>query len=140
VGSVPVGWFNAGAIKFKRKGAAGAQMTHPIKITQAELKEVNELERELGWKQKHLAEMKDTLMALLRGGAEVEDGRFDAKLVKRIGRSVPWKREFIARLGEALANLVKRDYKTHVFFEVRVMEHAVPPLWRSGAGNTAAEN
>jgi hypothetical protein len=115
-------------------------MTHPIKITQAELKEVSELERELTWKQKHLEEMKGTLLVLLRGGAEVEDGRFDAKLEKRIGRPVPWKREFIARLGEAVANLVKHDYKTHIWFEVKVMEHAVPPLWRSGAGEISTEN
>jgi hypothetical protein len=115
-------------------------MTHPIKITQAELKEFSELERELSWRQKHLEEMRGTIMVLLRGGAEVEDGRFDAKLVTRVGRPVPWKQEFIARMGEAVANLVKRDYKTHVFFEVRVMEHAVPPLWRSGAGEGSTEN
>lgn len=115
-------------------------MTHPIKITQAELKEVSELERELLWKQKHLEEMKGTLLVLLRGGAEIEDGRFDARLETRIGRPVPWKKEFIARLGEALANLVKRDYRTHVWFEVKVMEHAVPPLWRSGTGETSTEN
>jgi len=115
-------------------------MTHPITITQAELKEVSELEREMVWKKKHLEEMKETLLVLLREGAAVEEGRFDAKLVTRIGRPVPWKKEFISRLGEALANLVKRDYKTHVFFEVQVMEHAIPPLWRSGAGETDTEN
>ena len=115
-------------------------MTHPIKITQAELKEVNELEREVAWKQKHLEDMKGTLMVLLRGGAEVEDGRFDAKLVTRIGRPVPWKQEFLDRLGEAVANLVKRQYKTHVYFEVKVMEHAVPPLWQGGTGQAGAEN
>src|SRR5260370_5392876 len=115
-------------------------MTHPIKIIQAELKEVSEMERELAWKQKPLEEMKGTLMVLLRGGAEIEDGRFDARLVTRIGRPVPWKQEFIARLGEAVANLVKRDYKTHVFYEVQVMEHAVPPLWQSGASDAGSEN
>jgi hypothetical protein len=61
-------------------------MTHPIKITQAELKEFSELERELSWRQKHLEEMRGTIMVLLRGGAEVEDGRFDAKLVTRVAQ------------------------------------------------------
>lgn len=115
-------------------------MTHPITITQLELKEVSELEREVAWKQKHLEDMKGTLLVLLRGGAEIEDGRFDAKLVTRIGRPVRWKQEFIARLGDVVANLVKRQYKTHVFYEVQVLEHAVPPLWRNGAGQTGAEN
>lgn len=115
-------------------------MTHPIKITQSELNEVSELEREVAWKQKQLDEMKGTLLVLLRGGAEVEEGRFDARLVKRIGRSVPWKQEFIARLGEGIANLVKRDYKTHVYYEVKVLEHAVPPLWRNGTGETGTQN
>jgi hypothetical protein len=115
-------------------------MTHPIRITQAELKEISELEREVAWKQKHLEEMKGTLMVLLREHVPVEDGRFDARLVTRVGRPVPWKQEFISRLGEAVANLVKRAYKTHVFYEVQVMEHAVPPLWRSGAGETSTEN
>jgi hypothetical protein len=115
-------------------------MTHPITIRQAELKEVSELEREVAYKQKHLEEMKGTLLVLLRGGAGVEDGRFDARLITRIGRAVPWKKEFISRLGEVVANLVKREYKTHVFYEVQVMEHAVPPLWRSGAGETGTEN
>lgn len=115
-------------------------MTHPIRITQSELKDVSELERELAWKQKQLEEMKGTLLVLLRGGAAVEEGRFDARLVTRIGRPVPWKLEFIARLGENVANLVKHDYKTHVFYEVQVLEHAVPPLWRNNADETDAQD
>jgi hypothetical protein len=115
-------------------------MTHPITITQAELREVSELERELAWKQKQLAEKKETLLVLLREGVSIEDGRYDARLVTRIGRAVPWKQEFIARLGEAVANLVKRNYKTHVYLEVEVMEHAVPPLWQRGAGEIGTEN
>jgi hypothetical protein len=115
-------------------------MTHPITITQAELKDVSDLERDVAWKQKHLAEKKDTLLVLLRGGANIEDGRYDARLITRIGRPVPWKQEFIARLGKAVADLVKHGYKTHVFFEVQVMEHAVPPLWQQGTGETGTEN
>lgn len=115
-------------------------MTHPIKITQAELQEFSELEREVALKQQHLEEMRGTLFVLLRGGAEVEEGRFDARLVTRIGRAVRWKYEFIARLGEVIANEVKRTYKTHVYQEVQIMEHAVPPLWRNNTGDTGAEN
>jgi hypothetical protein len=115
-------------------------MTHPITITQAELKEYSELEREVKVKQQHWEEKKESLLLLLRGGAEVEDGRFDARLITRVGRSVRWKFEFISRVGEAIANAVKREYKTHVWYDLQVMEHAVPPLWRGHEGEAGSEN
>ena len=59
------------------------RMTHPITITQAELKEFSELERDAKVKQQQWSERKENLLLLLRGGAEVEDGRFDARLITR---------------------------------------------------------
>ena len=115
-------------------------MTHQIQITQSERHEISDLQRELAWKGKHLEEMKGTLMVLLREGVRVEKGRFDARLVTRVGRAVPWKRLFIERLGQAAADLLKRSFKTHVYFEVEVMEHAVLPLWRDQEGSDEAES
>jgi hypothetical protein len=40
-------------------------MTIPIRITQAELNEISDLEREVAWKKQHLEEMKSNLMVLL---------------------------------------------------------------------------
>ena len=113
-------------------------MTHPITITQAELKDFSELEREAKVKQQQYLERKENLLLLLRGGVGVEDGRFDARLITRVGRSPRWKFEFISRLGEAVANAVKRQYKVHVWYDLQVMEHAIPPLWRNGASETGA--
>jgi hypothetical protein len=110
-------------------------MTLPFKITQSELIEINELERDLPLKTKHLQEMKANLLVLLREGAEIEQGRFDARVVKRIGRAVPWKQCFIDKLGQAAADLLKRTFKTHIYFEAEVVEHAIPPLWRRGNGD-----
>jgi hypothetical protein len=115
-------------------------MTHPITITQAELKDFSELEREVKMKKQQCEEKKESLLLLLRGGAAVEDGRFDARLITRVGRNVRWQFEFISRLGEAVANAVKREYKTHVWYELQVMEHAVPPLWRGTTGEADTES
>jgi hypothetical protein len=115
-------------------------MTLPIQISQAELSEISELEREVAWKEKHLTEMKANLEVLLRAGAPIEQGRFDARLATRIGRAVPWKQVFIQRLGQAVADAVKRLYKTHVYYEVEVMEHAQPPLWQKNDGEAGAES
>lgn len=62
-------------------------MTIPVNITQAELQEVCELQRELAWKEQHLEHMKSNLMVLLRVGAPIEQGRFDARLATRMGRN-----------------------------------------------------
>lgn len=115
-------------------------MTLPIRITQAELKEISELQRELAWKEQHLEDMKANLLVLLREGVPIEQGRFDARLDTCVGRAVPWKQLFIERVGQEAADMAKREFKTHVYYEVRVMEHAVPPLWQSGTGETGAEN
>jgi hypothetical protein len=115
-------------------------MTHQIQITQSELHEISDLQRELAWKSKHLEEMKSTLEVLLREGVPIEKGRFSARLVTRIGRAVPWKQLFIERIGQAAADLLKRTFKTHVYFEVEVMEHAVLPLWRGLEGSDEEES
>lgn len=109
-------------------------MTHPITITQAELSEISELERELSYKEQHLKDMKANLLVLLREGVPIESGRFDARLMTCIGRAVPWKQEFLEHLGQDVADAVKHKYKTHVYYDVQVLEHAVPPLWRNGMG------
>jgi len=113
-------------------------MTLPIQITQLELKELSELEREVAWKSKHLEHLKANLLVFLREGVQIEKGRFGARLITRIGRAVPWKQVFIERLGEAAADLIRRTFKTHVYFEVQVVEHAVLPLWQGQEGSDEA--
>jgi hypothetical protein len=114
-------------------------MTLPITITQAELKEISELEREVAWKTQHLKDLKANLLVLVRGGVSVEAGRFDVRLDTCIGRAVPWKQLFIDRVGTEAADLARREFKTHVYYEVRVVEHAVPPLWQGSGDETDAE-
>ncbi|HET9400076.1 MAG TPA: hypothetical protein VFO34_03910 [Candidatus Acidoferrales bacterium] len=115
-------------------------MTLPIQISQAELREISELERELPLKKKHLEDMRANVLVLLREGASVESGRFDAKLVTRIGRPVPWKQLFVEKVGQAAADFLKRTFKTTVYFDVEVVEHATRPLWLNNGDTADASN
>lgn len=69
--------------------------------------------------------------------AQVELGRFDALLIKRPGRHVPWRLGFIEYLGGALADEFKKRFPVQMRFEIRIEEHAVLPLWNNG-GTTGA--
>lgn len=63
----------------------------------------------------------------------VELGRFDAHLVKVPGRHVPWRIGFIEYLGQKLADEFKKRFPVSIRFDVKVEEHAVPPLWTDGS-------
>lgn len=105
-----------------------------IRIRQEELGEIAGLEREISVKQKRVEELKSNLFPLLRAGVPIEPGRFDVRLDKRFGRSVPWKQLVINELGAEAADGYKSQFPVHIWFEVVVVEHAVPPLWKESAG------
>ena len=104
---------------------------HPeVVITQRELGEIADLEREVAWRRKKADEMKSSVKAMLLSHIRVERGRFDAKLRKIVGRSVPWKSLVVERLGEAVADWFRKLHPPNIRFEVDVVEHAVEPLWK----------
>jgi hypothetical protein len=107
-----------------------------IVIKQEELAEIADHEHQIAWRSKRLDELRSNIKPLLQAGVPVEPGRFEATLEKHIGRSVPWGKLFIEQLGEETAAFYKRLYRTHVYFEVRVVEHAAPPLWRGLDGGS----
>ncbi len=110
-------------------------MSINVYVTQKELEEIAEHDREISWRTKRAEELKSSVRILLHGGATVEPGRYDVRLEKRFGRSIPWKQCVIERLGMAFAEVFRKQYPVHVFFEVKVIEHAVPPLWRGIDGS-----
>ena len=64
-----------------------------VLITQRELAEISDLEREVAWRTKKADEMKSSVKAMLLGHIRVEPGRFDAKLRKQFCRTChgsPW--------------------------------------------------
>lgn len=106
-------------------------MEHPtIEITQDELREISELQREVAVRNKRLEELKVNVKAMLLSHIRIQPGRFDAKLRKFVSRSVPWKSLVIERLGQSVADWFKKLYPPHVRFEIEVVEHAVLPLWK----------
>ena len=106
-----------------------------IRITQHELHDIFELQRDVTEKMKRLEEMKSSVKALLLAKMPVEYGRFDAQLLRRISRHVPWKQAVIDELGLAFAEAFRRRHPASVFFNVMVVEHAVPPLWKGKEGS-----
>jgi len=61
----------------------------PVRITQAELAEIAQHEREIDWRSKRAEELKANVKAMLLGKIPIEPGRFDARLKTRISRHVP---------------------------------------------------
>lgn len=106
-----------------------------LQITQAALQEVYELEREIAEKETHLGELKEGVKSLLIAKAPIEFGRFTAHLVTIPGRNVPWKQVVIEELGVDFMESCRRRYPVRVRYDVKVEEHAIPPLWRSGANS-----
>ena len=101
-----------------------------VLITQRELAEISDLEREVAWRTKKADEMKSSVKAMLLGHIRVEPGRFDAKLRKRFCRNVPWKSLVVEKLGQGMVDWFRKLHPVHVRFEVDVVEHAVEPLWK----------
>jgi hypothetical protein len=108
-----------------------------VHVTQQELREIFDLEREVAPKLKRIEELKQNVKALLIAKMPVELGRFDATLIKMPGRHIPWRLGFIEHLGIKIAEEFKKRFPIQMRFDVRVEEHAVLPLWNNG-GTTGA--
>jgi len=110
-----------------------------VQVTQQELQEIFDLERDVAPKLKRIEELKQGVKALLIARMSVELGRFDAILIKLPGRHVPWRLGFIEHLGTKLAEEFKKRFPVQIRFDVKVEEHAVLPLWKNGGttGNDA---
>ncbi len=74
-----------------------------VQVTQQELEEIFNLEQDIGPKQRRVEELKSNVKALLIHKMPVELGRFDAMLIKRFNRHVPWRQAVVENLGAAFA-------------------------------------
>ena len=102
----------------------------PVQITQHELAEIADHEKEAAWRMKRVDELKANVKAMLIAKIPIEPGRFDARLKTRISRHVPWKTLVMEKLGPDVANWFRKLYPPQPFSEVMVVEHAIPPLWK----------
>ena len=101
-----------------------------VVITQHELADISEMEREVAWRTRKLDEMKSSVKEALLLHVRVEPGRFDAKLRKIVYRNVPWKSLVVEKLGQPIMEWFKKLHPVRIRFEVDVVEHAVEPLWK----------
>ncbi len=110
-----------------------------VQVTQHELQEIFDLERDVAPKLKRIEELKSGVKALLIHRMQVELGRFDAFLIKRPGRHVPWRQAVVDYLGQKFAEEYKKRFPVSMRFDVRVEEHAVLPLWNPGRDDSAGD-
>jgi hypothetical protein len=100
-----------------------------IQITQAELREIVHLQRDIAPKVERLEQLKSNVKAMLISHVPVELGRFDANLVYRYIRHPAWKQIVIRELGGLFADECYRNSPGNTLCDVKVEEHAVLPLW-----------
>jgi hypothetical protein len=67
---------------------------------------------------------------LMFAKAPIEKGRFDALLAFTTMHQVAWKQVVIEKLGVAYAEAVRKAAPTVRRCDLRVVEHAIPPLWK----------
>lgn len=105
--------------------------TQTLQITQHELQELYELKREVAQKEKRVEDLESYIKTLLIAKTPIELGRFDASLVTRTVHHPAWKQAVIDKLGAEFADAFWRNSKTSRLCEVRIEEHAIPPLWKA---------
>ena len=113
---------------------------HGIQITQQELQEIYELDRDLAQIQERSILLKSTIRALLFEKIPVEPGRFDARLVFKTVHHPAWKQAVIDNLGPEFAEDFRKSSPSSTLVEVLVEEHAVPPLWKQMMEGSGSES
>src|ERR1041384_6992640 len=110
-----------------------------VQMTQHELEEIYELQRDIAPKLKRLEELKQNVKILLVNKVPVELGRFDVQLLKRMVRNIPWKQAVVDNLGVQWAESYRKRFQPHLICDVLVEEHAVLPLWKNGSNSGSGE-
>ena len=110
-----------------------------VQITQQELQEIYELDRDIAQRQERSAHLKSNVEALLMEKRPMEQGRFYARLIWRTFHHPAWKQVVIDHLGPDFAEKVRKEAPSNKVCEVMVEEHAVEPLWK-GLQDTGSES
>ncbi|SRR6266700_4911922 len=113
---------------------------HGFQITQHELQEIYELDRDLAQMQERSVLLKTTVKAMLFEKIPVEPGRFDARLVYRTMRHPAWKQAVLDNLGPEFAEDFRKSSSSSTLVELLVEEHAVPPLWKQMMDGSGSES
>ena len=114
-------------------------MSNGVRITQQELQEIYELDRDIAQKQERSDHLKEGVRALLLAKQEVELGRYDARLIFRRVHHPAWKQAVIDNLGPDFAEAFRKDSPSNVLIDVVVEEHAILPLWNKSGESSGSE-
>jgi hypothetical protein len=106
-------------------------------ITQHQLQSIHDLQSELREKESQLEGMMEEVKTMLFAKTPIERGRFDARLAFKKTHNVPWKQVVIEKLGFDYAEAVRLATKAMTRCELVIIEHAIPPLWKKHAEETA---
>jgi hypothetical protein len=114
--------------------------SHRIQVTQHELRELCELQRDVAEKEKRIEELKSNIKALLIAKIPIEAGRFYARLFTRTVHHVAWKQAVIDNLGFEFAESFRKDSPSSILCDVIVEEYAGLPLWKGSSETPESEN
>jgi hypothetical protein len=114
--------------------------THGVRITQQELQEIFELDRDITQRQERVNHLIENIKALLFEKMPVEPGRFNARLIFRTVHHPAWKQAVIDNLGTAFAESFRKGSSSSTLCEVMVEVHAIPPLWKQTMGTSESES
>jgi hypothetical protein len=99
-------------------------------IKQADLQRIHELQGGITDMQSTLDKLVNEVREQMFAHAPIERGRFDARLNWISSRNPPWKQIVIEQLGQSYADEVRKGTPAVKRCELRVIEHAIPPLWK----------
>ena len=105
-------------------------------IRQEDLQQIHDLQSEIAEKQSRVDQLVDQVKELKFAKAPIEQGRFDALLSFKRVHNVPWKQVVIEKLGHAYAEAVRLATPAVTRCELRIVEHAIPPLWKQMESET----
>src|SRR5580700_6296011 len=96
---------------------------HGVRITQQELMEIYELDRDIAHRQERSAHLKSNVEAMLKEKRPIESGRFYARLIWRTFHHTAWKQVVIDQLGVDFAERARKNSPSNKVCEVMVEEH-----------------
>lgn len=94
------------------------------------LQQILDLQTEIADKQSTLDRLNVDVKQLMFAKAPIEPGRFDALLSYSRMHNVAWKQVVIEKLGQGYAEEVRRATPTVTRCDLKVIEHAILPLWK----------
>lgn len=100
-----------------------------VTVSQGELEEICKHRRELAFHKKSLERLEKDTIHLLLAGADIEPGRFIAKVKFQSRHAVSWKELVISEFGQEFADHAWKNSRLIRIPQLELIEHPYMPLW-----------